>query len=750
MKRKKNIKAQSTPETHFDILSRGSQTRRSVFIILLFVFALLTVLAIYGEAGEVGQIIFQSLSFLFGWGKFMVPFLLFFTAFSFLRKDGYSFRIWNFLGMLFFAGSLFGFLHLFVPSVPENTIVFGNNLGGGWFGFVISRFFLEAMGFWASFIVLLSTMIVSILLIFETALPDIFLGIKKIFFPFRKMQQWLKFVESNDENEKEIEEEDEEKEEESLHEEKKRVPQFNTHAIRQELKETLSKPNAQKMFPIKGEFRETYSSIPLELLSTSSTKPLSGNIRQIQELIQKTLSNFGVEVEMGEANVGPAVTQYTLRPLEAIKLTKITTLHNELALALAAHPIRIEAPIPGKSLVGIEVPNKTVAIVTLREALGSEDFRSHKGNLPISLGKDVSGRVWAANLETMPHCLIAGATGSGKTVCINTIIMSLLFQHSPAELKLILVDPKRVELPQYNGIPHLLTPVIVEVEQTINTLRWAIYEMERRFNLLSTLGKRNIQTYNKVAQEALPYIVIIIDELADLMSTAARDVEAAIIRLAQMARAVGIHLVVATQRPSVDIITGLIKANIPTRISFSVASLVDSRTILDTAGAEKLLGKGDLLFLSAELSKPKRLQGAYVSDEEITRVVNYLREQGQPEYNEEIFKKRNTSIRGNFNFNDDDPLLLDARAVVMEAGKASASLLQRRLRVGYARAARLLDLLEAQGIVGPSDGAKPREVFMNDFSKNREYNDDFRENIAGLDAERDEVDEEKNKEFISL
>lgn len=450
--------------------------------------------------------------------------------------------------------------------------------------------------------------------------------------------------------------------------------------------------------------------LPLDLLAANHSKPNSGDIKANKLTIQKTLENFAIPVEMGEVKVGPTVTQYTLKPADGVKLAQITGLHNDLALALAAHPIRIEAPIPGQSLVGIEIPNQQVAVVRQREILESEEFKRRKTNLTIALGKDVAGNIWLADLGKMPHLLVAGATGSGKTVMLNSIIVNLLYQNSPDDLKFILIDPKRVELHLYNDLPHLLTPVITEVSKTINALKWALSEMERRFDVLAENRKRDIESYNREMGEKMPYIIVIIDELADLMVTAPQEIETCIIRLAQMARATGIHLVLATQRPSVDIITGLIKANITARIAFSVASMTDSRTILDFSGAEKLLGRGDMLFISSELSKPKRLQGAYVSDQEIKKIVEYLRNIREPSYQEEILTKQYESE----DMGDlaRDELLPQAKEVVLQANRASASLLQRRLRVGYARAARLLDLLEQQGMIGPADGAKPREVLI--------------------------------------
>jgi len=504
--------------------------------------------------------------------------------------------------------------------------------------------------------------------------------------------------------------------------------------------------------PVEKKYKPIKIDMPLTLLNGKPGKPTSGDIKGNQHIIRKTLENFGIEVEMGEVSVGPTVTQYTLRPAEGVKLTQITTLQNDLSLALAAHPIRIEAPIPGQSLVGLEVPNKQVAIVNLKEVFEGEAYRNKKSDLSIALGKDVAGHCWIADLDTMPHLLIAGATGSGKTVCINTVIISLLFQNSPADLRFIMVDPKRVELPLYNGVPHLLTPVITEIPKTINALKWTIREMERRFDLLSKMGKRNIQTYNREVAEKMPYLVFIIDELADLMATSSSEVEGLIVRLAQMARAVGIHLILATQRPSVEVITGLIKANITSRIAFSVASLVDSRTILDMSGAEKLLGRGDMLYTSAELSKPKRLQGAFVADEEIKKIVDHLKKQGVPDYNEEIVEKQPGGSSGaSWDYDSDgDELMDEAKEAILQAGKASASLLQRRLKIGYARAARLLDLLEDQGLIGPVDGAKPREVYIDQFdpsapSGRSGSDEDENEDEEGPSASSGSGDEEEEE-----
>jgi S-DNA-T family DNA segregation ATPase FtsK/SpoIIIE len=456
----------------------------------------------------------------------------------------------------------------------------------------------------------------------------------------------------------------------------------------------------------------------VDLLNQKQDKADAGDIQGNAEAIKETLANFNIKVEMEGANVGPRVTQYTLRPPTGVKLGKITALENNLALDLAAHSIRTEAPIPGKKLVGIEVPNKKSALVRISGLFDSPEWKNIKSPLGIAVGRDITGAPILGDLADMPHLLVSGQTGSGKSVTINSILTSLLYRNSPADLKLILVDPKQVELTPYSDIPHLLSPVIHEPEKCISALKWAVAEMERRLRAIAEVGKRNIAEYNNLKkEESMPYVVIVIDELADLMMIAARDVESLVVRLAQKARAAGIHLVLATQRPSVDVITGLIKANVPARLAFTTASQVDSRTIIDQGGAEKLLGKGDMLFLTAEMPKPKRAQGAFISDGETKKITDFIREQRLPEYDEEVTtqpvqltkKGAHTIEHGEF---EDDELWRDAVTVVVEGGKASTSLLQRRLRVGYARAARLVEAMEEKGIVGPSSGSKAREVLV--------------------------------------
>ncbi len=455
---------------------------------------------------------------------------------------------------------------------------------------------------------------------------------------------------------------------------------------------------------------------PLSLLSDSpDQKADRGDVKRVASIIEKTLQSFGIDARVSEVNLGPAVTQYALEIALGTKVSKITSLANDLALATEAPTgqIRIEAPIPGRSLVGIEIPNRSLEIVTLKTMLSSSVMQKSRSKLTVSLGLDVSGNPLVANIAKMPHVLIAGTTGSGKSVLINSFISSLLFRGSPSEVKFIMIDPKRVELTGYNGIPHLLTPVIVEVEKILSSLKWAMGEMDRRYKLFAEASVRNIDSYNELSGfQALPYIVILIDELADLMAFAPVDVEDAIARLAQMARATGIHLVVSTQRPSVDVLTGLIKANIPCRIAFNVSSMIDSRVIIDMPGAEKLLGRGDMLYIPPEQAKPTRIQGAFVSEKEVKKLVEYLKSKTPVvEYTEEVTTQQIALRKGVAVSSDGhDPLFDEAVRIVCQYDRASASLLQRKLSVGYARAARIIDQLESLGIIGPGEGSKPRDV----------------------------------------
>lgn len=494
----------------------------------------------------------------------------------------------------------------------------------------------------------------------------------------------------------------------------------------------------------------------VELLDQRQDKADAGNVEANAHTIRTTFQNFDIDVEMEGANIGPSVTQYTLKPPTGVKLTKITALENNLALDLAATSIRMEAPIPGKRAVGIEVPNLKPALVRLSSIIQSREWNDSQSPLTFAIGKDIVGRAVIGDLTKMPHLLVAGQTGSGKSVMINDIITSLLYRNSPSDLKLILVDPKQVELTPYNDIPHLLTPVIHEPERTISALKWAVAEMERRLRTMAGVGKRNIEEYNKLKpDEKMPYVVIVIDELSDLMMVAARDVEALVVRIAQKARAAGIHLILATQRPSVNVITGLIKANVPARIAFTTVSQVDSRTIIDQMGAEKLLGKGDMLFMTSEMPAPKRVQAAFVADDETHKVNEFVRSQRAPDYNEEVVSqpvqigKGGVVVTDTTRDNADEDMFHDAVQVVIENRKASTSLLQRRLRIGYGRAARLIEEMEEQGIIGAADGSRPREVLVSSMDQvfGGVIGVDEVDDVAAIDASR--VAEADRDEYLA-
>ncbi|MBO4292969.1 MAG: DNA translocase FtsK [Clostridia bacterium] len=472
---------------------------------------------------------------------------------------------------------------------------------------------------------------------------------------------------------------------------------------------------------------ENYEYPPVEILSRGTSKGLKGGAKALTDTatkLQKTLYSFGVSAKVENVSVGPAITRYELKPAEGVRVSKIANLADDIALNLAAETIRIEAPIPGKQAVGIEVPNKEKQAVHLRDVLESPEFYDSNSKLTVALGKDVAGNIQLADIAKMPHVLIAGSTGSGKSVCINTIITSIIYKAKPSEVKLVMVDPKVVELSVYNGIPHLLIPVVTDPKKAAGALAWAVQEMDNRYNLFASKGVRDLVGYNKAVERdggigKLPQIVIIVDELADLMMVAAKDVEESICRLAQKARAAGMHLVIATQRPSVDVITGLIKANVPSRIAFAVSSQVDSRTILDSIGAEKLLGKGDMLFFPAGASKPSRVQGAFVSDDEVEKIVDFVKQNGTATYSEDILESIENSQKTDKeiamekdNEDETDPFLMEAIQTVVETGQASTSFIQRKFKVGYARAGRIIDQMEERGVISGYQGSKPREVLM--------------------------------------
>ncbi|MEK7606912.1 MAG: DNA translocase FtsK [Patescibacteria group bacterium] len=705
-------KKRKEQEEEFPLLD--AETRREIFGIFLFAAAGLLALSYFDLASMAGRFLDFGMQKLFG--SLRLAFIAALVALGFLFAVRQS-RARIVAGLVLLLLTVLGFVHLVQFPGQAGFAAVEQGIGGGYAGLYLAYPLYQLFGFWASLVILVALFFISLSLILPQPIGRLLSSSNVIFRALGKMlslgSRWRSEIGESGNlttrdstggqaaiapvpvGKMEAEEKEGEKTEEG--------------------EEGDEADGSFSVQPAKRRLRMPKVDLSIDLLDKDGGKALAGDIRGRSAMIQKTLANFGIEVEMGEVAVGPTVTQYTLRPTDGVKLSSIVALQNDLALALAASSLRIEAPIPGKSLVGIEVPNEKTAMVRLRDVLESQEFARRTSNLTVALGKDVSGKPYVADLARMPHLLVAGSTGSGKSVCLNTIILSLLYENGPEDLKLLLIDPKRVELPAYNGIPHLISPAVTDVKKTIHALRWAIGEMDARFSKLESKGARDIKSYNeKVSPEdRMPYLVIVVDELADLMATSASEVEGSIVRLAQLARAVGIHLILATQRPSVDVITGLIKANITSRIAFAVAASVDSRTILDTVGAERLLGRGDMLFINSELGKPKRVQGAYVGEEEVHRIVNYIKARSDaPEYVEVTAPKGGMAFGGVFDGEDSDELLGDAKDIILQAGKASASLLQRRLKVGYARAARILDLLEAAGFIGPADGAKPREVLQ--------------------------------------
>ncbi len=683
------------------------ETKNSIVAIFLIGIAAILILAAFEKAGPVGIFIHSILNNLFGWGYYLLPTIALLIAAFFLFSRQ----------RVLIGTSMIGALMFIVFGLGLIDIALSGH--GGIVGKVIG-FLQVPFGYTASMVLTFILLLVSLLITFNASIK------------FRKVEKNEKETgqrASDEDLDKAVIAASEEKAA-PIHLKKDRDSEVQKKEIIEESPDfTAALPAAsKKSFKVKAP--ANYVAPPSDLLKSSVEKPTSGDLRANANIIKRTLESFGIPVEMGEINIGPKVTRYTLKPAEGVKLSKILALNSDLALALAAHPIRIEAPIPGKSLVGIEVPNKSAAIVRLGSLIAYPEFRE-SGPLAFVLGRGVSGEPIMGDIEKMPHLLVAGATGSGKSVAIHGLIVSLLYKNSPDTLRLAMIDPKRVELSIYNNVPHLIAPVITDGKKSIGLFRWAIKEMERRYEVLLGAGARDIRSYNQRSKEALPYLVIIVDEMADLMAAYGKEIEGSIVRLAQMARATGIHLVLATQRPSVEVITGLIKANITARMALQVASQIDSRTILDAAGAEKLLGGGDMLFISSEFSKPKRIQGAYISEDEISKVSSFISDNNESAgwasgaTSENIpLPMKSDDGKTSSDFLDelsgdgeiDDEMFEEAVKVVTEAQKASASLLQRRLKVGYARAARLLDLMEEKGLIGPGEGAKPREVFLNQSS----------------------------------
>lgn len=715
--------------------------KQSIFAILLGTAAVLFLLSFFGLAGAVGELTDEVLANVFGWNRWLFAVVLLLIGWGVVFPDRRALSKLNLFGIALFFLAFNGLMNLLLIDAGEMDAV-AISKAGGYIGLVISELLAGFFGFWGAFVVAVALLLTSILLTFNTSLGSMLTihthltGIGRRVHHRREAEddEWEdeEFEEDEEEEDEAYIEEDEEEEDESGDEEERHVRVGG--GVAAGVPETVMTTRRRRQMEI-----------PLDLLEEKGAEAKSGDLERGVELIVQTFQNFGIDVEMKDVKVGPSVTQYALKPAQGIKLSRIVALQNDLALALAAHPIRIEAPIPGRSLVGIEVPNQTIGKVSLRELLESKEFKRRKSDFTAPLGRDVAGTVQQLEVDKAPHMLVAGATGSGKSVCLNLIIASLLYQNGPDDLKLVMVDPKRVELGVYAGIPHLLVPPITKVDEAINALKWGVREMERRLDHLAKHGVRDIDSYNKKSKERMPKICIVIDELADLMSQNKRDVEAVIVRIAQMARAAGIHLILATQRPSVDVITGTIKANIPTRLAFAVASQVDSKTIIDQAGAEKLLGRGDMLYTTPAISKPRRVQGAYISDKEISNIIDFLKEEGEPDYNYQITE----DSRGGgtvLDSDDSDPLMDEAIQIILESQKASTSYLQRRMKIGYSRAARIIDLLEEAGVIGEQNGSKPREVLIDEWPPGGVQDEAEEDYEEPEDEEYDEDEEEEGYE----
>ncbi len=715
-------------------------TRRLISGTLQLCLGIVLLLTLLGQAGVVGERVHDFLRMFVGAYGFVLPLGLILSGTFRLFDDGKRLLVKRSIGLVLSLFSLLGLAHL---SLPFDELWVNRAAAGGGIGFLVSFPFMEFLSPSVGYIVLGSLFLVGIFLSFEPDFTAVLTWAQEAFSrpAPRRSTATVASIERDEDTEEDEDDGEDLIEQDAVAPELNIVrPSFAQAAVSSDEPAPKPKPKAKprdidsiQMTDTRYE-EWTFPSFDLLEASQSTLTVNDEELKRQAKLIEEKLGEFDIAVTVRDARPGPTVTQFTLQPSEGVKLSRIGNLKDDLALALAAPSLRIEAPIPGKSLVGIEMPNIERTTVHLREIMDSASFQQSQSPLTFPLGRDVSGEAVVATLDSMPHLLIAGATGSGKSVCMNVFLTSLLFQNAPHQLKLILIDPKRVELMPYNGIPHLLTPVITEADTALKALRWAVQEMGRRLHRFSEQGARNLDEFNeKQADEStmLPRIVIVVDELADLMMRQfKRDTETMIVRIAQMARAVGMHLIIATQRPSVDVITGLIKANIPTRMAFRVVSAVDSRTILDGIGAEDLLGKGDMLYMTATTPKPVRVQGIYVSTKEVERVINAVKIAGGGQITEQIGLSNDedddeeggdgdgpdgpSQIDLDASDNGGDDLFFDALRVVQSSKKASASLLQRQLKVGYARAARLLDIMEEKGLIGPADGAKPRQIYMSE------------------------------------
>jgi len=655
--------------------------------------------------GIFGAYLGELIVFLFGRPtSFVLPVLIILLGTKFFRHEKPYLSLPRILGMLVLLISISSLIGMFNLS-HESTRFYYSGLFGAFLSKFITNYFQSLGGF----IIFITFIILSLALVTETLISSLFATI------LGKIKLFLSKFAKREKNNKvtQVKVKPILTKESLLNPFKNKIEPEPTLVSKPKIQIKTPKtamPLVQKVKPQELKIGD-YHLPALDLLDTPpppEERQIKDDLEANARILEDTLGDFGIQAKVTDIERGPIITRYELEPAPGVKISRIVTLSDDIALAMKAQSIRILAPIPGKDRVGLEVPNSQGTFVYLKEVLSSSEFQNSSVKLSLALGKDITGHPIVADLDDMPHLLIAGTTGSGKTVCVNSLILSLLFKNSPADLKFVMIDPKMVELMPFNGLPHLLCPVVTDSKKAYTALNWVVGEMEERYRLLSKAGARNIESYNE-KQEKLPYIVVIVDEFADLMTVARDQIETAVQRIAQLARAVGIHLILATQRPSVNVITGVIKANLPARVSFKVASKVDSRTVLDMNGADKLLGKGDMLFLRPGESKLIRIQCNLVKDNEIERVVEFIKSQAEPVYDEEILKEQQKSGLVN---GDKDELYDEAVKIIMESNQASVSILQRRLRLGYTRAARIIDMMEQDGMVGPFEGSKPRKILI--------------------------------------